>query len=165
MWAVLKFDKKNFHLLKEDFRKKIGEDCVIYRPKILIQKYKNNKLISRELDLLDDYLLCFHKNFQKKSIINQLKFSRGVKYFLNGFVESQLEVKNFVEKCKKIEDDKGFISQNLFTININSNYKFSSGPFVDKIFKIINFRKNKINILMGDIKTTIKKKEFLFNPI
>ena len=113
MWAVLKFDKKNFHLLKEDFRKKIGEDCVIYRPKILIQKYKNNKLISRELDLLDDYLLCFHKNFQKKSIINQLKFSRGVKYFLNGFVESQLEVKNFVEKCKKIEDDKGFISQNF----------------------------------------------------
>ena len=165
MWTVLKFDKKNFHLLKEDLKKKVGCDCIIYRPKIRVQKYKNNKLISRELDLLDDYLLCFHKKFQKKSIINQLKFSRGLKYFLDGFVESQLEVKNFVEKCKKIEDDKGFISQNLFAININSNYKFSSGPFVDKIFKIINFRKNKINILMGDIKTTIRKKEFLFNPI
>lgn len=165
MWTVLKFDKKNFHLLKEDLKKKVGGDCVIYRPKILVQKYKNNKLISRELDVLDDYLLCFHKNFQKKSTINQLKFSRGLKYFLDGFVESQLEVKNFVEKCKKIEDAKGFISQNLFKININSNYKFSSGPFVDKIFKIINFQKNKINVLMGDIKTTIKKKEFLFNPI
>lgn len=165
MWAVLKFDKKNFHLLKEDLKKKVGDDCVIYRPKILVQKYKNNKLINRELDVLDDYLLCFHKNFQKKSTINQLKYSRGLKYFLDGFVESQLEVKNFVEKCKKIEDAKGFISQNLFNININSNYKFSSGPFVNKIFKIINFQKNKINILMGDIKTTIKKKEFLFNPI
>ena len=102
MWTVLKFDKKNFHLLKEDLKKKVGCDCIIYRPKIRVQKYKNNKLISRELDLLDDYLLCFHKKFQKKSIINQLKFSRGLKYFLDGFVESQLEVKNFLSEIPNV---------------------------------------------------------------
>ena len=39
MWVVAKFDKKNFHLLKEDFKKKIGVAYIIYRPKILIQKY------------------------------------------------------------------------------------------------------------------------------
>ena len=64
MWAVIKFDKKNFHQLKEYFQKKIGKDCVIYRPKILIQKYKNNKLINKEVDILGDYLFCFHKNFR-----------------------------------------------------------------------------------------------------
>ena len=45
----------------EDFKKNIGEDCVIYRPKILIKKYKNNKLINKELDILGDYAFCFHK--------------------------------------------------------------------------------------------------------
>ena len=83
MWTVLKFDKKKYHLLKEDFKKKIGEDCIIYRPKILIQKYKNNKLIQKELDILGDYLFCFHKNFQEQSTVDKLKFSRGLKYFLD----------------------------------------------------------------------------------
>ena len=89
MWTAIKFDKKNFHLLKEDFLKKIGKEFIIYKPKILIQKYKNNKLINKEVDLLGDYLFCFHKNFCKKSTINQLKFSRGLKYFLDGFIELQ----------------------------------------------------------------------------
>ena len=165
MWAVIKFDKKNFHLLKEDFQKKIGKDCVIYRPKILIQKYKNNKLINKEVDILGNYLFCLHKDFNKKSTINQLKFSRGLKYFLDGFVEFQLDVKSFIEKCKNLEDSKGYISQNPFEIYINSNYKFSTGPFAEKIFKVINFQKNKINILTGNLKTTINKNEFLFNPV
>ena len=165
MWAVIKFDRKNFHLLKEDFLKKIGKEFIIYRPKILIQKYKNNKLINKEVDLLGDYLFCFHKNFCKKSTINQLKFSRGLKYFLDGFTELQQDVQNFVEKCKSLEDGKGYISQGLFEININSNYKFSSGPFAEKIFKIINLQKNKIDILIGNLKTTINKKEFLFIPV
>ena len=165
MWAVIKFDKKNFHLLKEDFLKKIGKEFIIYRPKILIQKYKNNKLINKEVDLLGNYLFCFHKNFCKKSTINQLEFSRGLKYFLNGFIELQQDIQNFVEKCKNLEDGKGYISESLFEININSNYKFFSGPFTEKIFKIINLQKNKIDILIGNLKTTINKKEFLFTPV
>ena len=165
MWAVIKFDRKNFYLLKKDFFKKIGKEFIIYRPKILVQKYKNNKLVNKEVDVLGDYLFCFHKNFCKKSIINQLKFSRGLKYFLDGFTELQEDVQNFVEKCKNLEDGKGYISEGLFEININSNYKFSSGPFAEKIFKIVNLQKNKIDILMGNLKTTINKEEFLFIPV
>ena len=164
MWAVIKFDKKNFHLLKEDFLKKIGKEFIIYKPKILVQKYKNNKLINKEVDLLGDYLFCFHKNFCKKSTINQLKFSRGLKYFLDGFIELQSDVQNFVEKCKNLEDGKGYISENLFEININSNYKFFSGPFVNQIFKVLNMQKLKIQILMGGVKISLKKNRFLFNP-
>ena len=48
MWAVIKFDKKNFHLLKEDFLKKIGKEFIIYRPKILIQKYKKDQIQPKE---------------------------------------------------------------------------------------------------------------------
>ena len=74
MWAVIKFDKKNFHLFQADLSKKIGKDFIIYRPKVLIQKYKNNKLVNKEVDILGDYLFCFHKDLNNKSIINQLKF-------------------------------------------------------------------------------------------
>ena len=53
----------------------------------------------------------------------------------------------------------------FFEVNINAECKFISGPFSNTIFKIIEIQKNKIKILMGDLKTTIKKKEFLFKPI
>jgi len=165
MWTIIKFDKKKIHLLKEDLRKKLGSEYVIYRPKMLIQRYRRNKLVNKEIYLLGDYLFCFHTNFKEESTLNQLKFLRGLKYFLSGFAECQLDVKNFIKKCKELENEKGFISESLFEISKNSKYKFSSGPFVEKIFKIVNFQKNNISILIGDIKTTINKKDFLFNPI
>ena len=73
MWAVIKFDRKNLNLMIEDFKKKLGNDFVIYRPKILIQKYKNNKLVNKEFYLLNDYLFCFHKDFEKKSTLEKFK--------------------------------------------------------------------------------------------
>ena len=101
----------------------------------------------------------------KKEFINTLKFSRGLKYFLTGFIEFQKDISNFISFCEKLEDDKGFITQSLFDLKINSNYKFLSGPFVEKIFKIVTLQKNKINILIGNINTSIKPKQYLFRPI
>ena len=63
------------------------------------------------------------------------------------------------------ENKNGHLSQRFFELYINSKYKFTSGPFVERIFKIIGLQKNKINILLGNIKTTINKEEFLFNPL
>ena len=165
MWAIIKFDRKNLNLMIEDFKKKLGNDFVIYRPKILIQKYKNNKLVNKEFYLLNDYLFCFHKDFEKKCTLERLKFSKGLKYFLDGFFESQKDIKFFIERCKNLEDEKGYVSENLFGLDKNLSYKFSSGPFAEKIFKIINFEKNRINILIGGLKTTINRKEFFFNPV
>lgn len=165
MWTIIKFKKESIGLLKKDLKNKIGSDFIIYRPKTIIQKYKKNKLINLEHEILGDYLFCFHKNFEKKNILNQMKFLRGVKYFLNGFVEYQKDIKHFVEKCRKIENRNGFITENLFETNLNGTYKFSTGPFTDKIFKIIEFQQNKINILMGNLKTTIKKRDYIFKPI
>ena len=66
MWTVVKFDKKNLALLKEDLSEKLGKDIKIYIPRLRIQKYKNNKLINKEFNLLGDYLFCFHKNLEYK---------------------------------------------------------------------------------------------------
>ena len=165
MWTVLKFDKKSLSLLREDLSKKLGKDFKIYIPKLRIQRYKNNKLITKEFNLLGDYLFCFHKNLKNEKVLNSLKFARGLKYFLDGFVVSQHEIEKFIKKCRESESKEGYLSRDFFDIDINKKYKFSSGPFADKIFKIINLQKDRIRILMGNIKTTIKNKEFLFIPV
>ena len=165
MWTIIKADQKNLSILKKEFENKIGEGVKIYSPKLLIKKYKKNKFIEREFNLLGDYLFCFHSAFEKKEMINFLKFTRGLKYFLEGFSQSQNDIKKFIEKCKQSENKKGYLTQKFFEIYENNNYKFISGPFSEKIFKIINFQKNKIEILLGDIKTTIKSKDYSFAPL
>ena len=165
MWTILKYEKKKFQFLKEDLTKKLDKNFVFYNPKIKIQKFKNNKLINSEIEVLGNYIFCFHKNFQKIENFNYLQFCRGLKYFLNGHKQSQSEIENFIKKCKTLEDQNGYISHTLFELNLKSKYKFASGPFVEKIFQIIDLQKNKINILMGNIKTTVKTQEFLFKPI
>lgn len=165
MWAIIKIDKKKLELLKQDFLKMLGKEVVIYNPKLLLQKYKKNKLLNKEFNLMGDYFFCFHKDLIKNDTVNKLKYSRGLKYFLTGCVESQKEITSFIEKCKKSENKDGYLTQSFFQLRLNKHYQFTSGPFVEKIFKIINLQKNKIDIYMGNLKTTIQKKEFLFKPV
>ena len=165
MWTIIKFDRKKLGLLKKAFQEKLGKDFTIYTPKLTFKKNKKNKLIKKEFNLLGDYLFCFHKSFANVQTINKLQFTKGLKYFLGGFINSQEEINKFVKKCKESEDKEGYLSQKFFELHINSKYRFSSGPFAETIFKIIDLQKNKINILLGNIKTTINKSDFLFRPL
>lgn len=165
MWTVLKFDKKALGLLTKGLREKLGKGLQIYVPKLRIQKYHKNKLINKELNLLGDYMFCFHKDLKCQDTINSLRFVRGLKYFLYDFDSSQKDLEYFIEKCKSSESEEGFISRDFFDLDLNKKYKFASGPFSDKIFQIINFQRNRIKVLIGSIKTTIKRKEFLFTPV
>ncbi len=165
MWTIIKIDRKRISFLKKDFSKKLGENFKIYSPKIITEKYAQNKLVKKETSVLGDYLFCYHKEFSKLETINKLKFSRGLKYFLKGFLEAQKEIDEFIKKCKSLEDSKGYLSENIFNLEVDRNYRFISGPFVQKIFKIISFQKKTIEIEMGNLKTNINKKRFLFNPI
>ena len=126
---------------------------------------KKNRIVIKEFNLLGDYLFCFHDKFKNPQIINSLKFTRGLKYFLNGFTDSQEEINKFIKKCKDSEDRNGYLTQDFFDLCVNSSYEFTSGPFTEKIFRIIDLQKNKINILLGNIKININKKNFLFRPV
>ena len=159
MWAILKFQKNNLSLLKDDLNKKLGQDMKIYIPKLRIQKFQNNKLKSKEINLLGDYMFCFHTNLKEKKIVNSLRYTRGLKYFLNGFNQSQKKSKNLLRNVKFLKIKMVFY-QRVFEIELNKKYKFSSGPFTDKIFQIINLQKNRIKVLIGNMKTTIKRKSF-----
>lgn len=165
MWSVLKIDKKKLEFLKRDFKEKIGDEVIFYNPKILIQKYKKNKLFSKEYSLLGDYIFCYQKKFKSNKFLDLIKFSRGLKYFLNTTSVDQNEIINFINKCKRSEDKDGNLTNQFFEYSINSNYKFKSGPMTDKLFKLIEIHKNKLKILLGGYKTTINKKDYLFHSV
>lgn len=165
MWTILNFEKNNYKILKNNLIKKLGKDTHIYCPVLLIQTFRKNKLISKEFNLLGNYLFCFNKNLKNRSLVDSLKYIRGLKYFLSGCLISQQEIELFIRKCKSCENKDGYISQDFFNIQKNFDYKFMSGPFADKIFKLLNFQKNKLEILLGKVKTSINKEKFLFTPI
>ena len=88
-----------------------------------------------------------------------------MKYILNGHKGFQFEISEFIKKCKSAESEEGYLQRNFYEMDIKKSYKFISGPFTNKIFNIIEIQQNKIDILIGNLKTSIKKQNFLFNPI
>ena len=85
MWTVIKYKASEFTVLKDSFRKIIGETPEFYVPKIRYEKYINNKLKIFEKNILEGYAICNHKKFTDPKFINLLKNSRGLSYFLSGF--------------------------------------------------------------------------------
>lgn len=165
MWTILKFDKKNINLLKKDFILNVGNNLKFYLPKIKVQKRISKKIKNYEFNLLGNYIFCYHKKFEDEKFVDSLKYTKGLKYFVKGYKLSQNEINNFIQKCKKFENDDGFLSSNFFDLIINKKYKFISGPFNNLVFNLINFEKSRLDILIGNIKTSFKNKHISFKPI
>tara|TARA_B100000674_G_C37475179_1_gene748908 strand:+ start:94 stop:591 length:498 start_codon:yes stop_codon:yes gene_type:complete len=165
MWVVIKYKINEFSLLRKELKNKLGEDTIIYRPKIVYQNFSKNKIIHKEFNILGDYFFCFNKKFEDKLTIKNLNFLKGLKYILNGFYFSQLDISNFIKKCKNLENEKGLISKNIYELSFNKLYKFLNGPFNNKIFKILQINKNFLSISIGEINATINREKLLFSPI
>lgn len=165
MWIILKYDKKNFNNLKNELIKKTDSNLKIYFPKILLNKINRGKNFKKEINIMGDYIFCFHQKFNEKKFILTVKYLIGIKYILDGYFESQREICKFIESFKKLENNEGFISKNFYSINLEKEYRFLSGPFVSKIFKIIELQKNKIKILIDKLKIDIKKEDYFFKPV
>ena len=164
MWIILKFDKKKLNLMKMIFKKNFGGKYKIYSPKICLENFRKNKVVKKEVNLLGDYLFCYHDSFRNLSNLKRINSFRGLKYYLSGFMESQNEILDFINKCKLSENSDGFVSNTFCDLKINNNYKFISGPLTNQIFKLVELQKNRINILLGNLKSSVIKKDFLFKP-
>tara|TARA_A100001015_G_scaffold319876_1_gene444254 strand:- start:1133 stop:1633 length:501 start_codon:yes stop_codon:yes gene_type:complete len=163
MWFVVRFNKRNEEILKKSLREKFGIKVKFYSPKILIQQKIKNLFVKKEKNILGDYLFCYHESFSTENIFYTLKFLRGVKDILLGSKFSQQEILKFIKVCKNHEDKNGYMNFSFFNLIHNKKYKFLSGPFAEKIFTLIEENKNKINILIGNLKTSVNKKDFLFS--
>ena len=168
MWTVAKIKIKNLNTFKKDLSEKIGNDIKFYHPKIEYYKYFGNKVKRFEKLILENYILCYHEKFKKTSFVNELKFLKGLEYFLKGYNQNQNQnnIIKFIEYCKTFENEKGYLTQSFFKSIITKRAKFISGPFTNMIFEIIEKQKNKLKILVGSIVTTISDRgNNLYRPI
>ena len=156
MWIVAKYKPKEFEILKESFFKILGEMPEFYNPKIKYARYIKNKLRVFEKNILDDYIICKHNKFNDLTLINVLKNSPGLTYFLKGHEFNQRELCKFIKFCKLHEDKNGFLKQGFFKTKRNKA-KFISGPFTQMIFDIIEEKRTKLKILINNMNITISK--------
>ncbi len=152
-WIVANFKNKELHLFKSELKKKLNYSVSFYQPKITIKESGNIK----SKYLLGNYLFCQSKFFDNNSILNNLRFLKGLNYFLCAGKSDKSEIKKFVEKCQKNEDHNGNLKINFLTTSLKKNYQFISGPLKGLIFKIVSDQKRRIELLTNNKKISLKK--------
>tara|TARA_Y100000294_G_C8556889_1_gene337523 strand:+ start:1857 stop:2357 length:501 start_codon:yes stop_codon:yes gene_type:complete len=166
MWVVAKIKKKEIKIFKKDLIEKLGKDIQFYCPKIIYQKYFGNKVKKIEKFILENYIFCYHAKFKKASTISEIKYLKGLIYFLNGSDQNQKELIQFIEYCKSFENKDGYLTPLFFKTMVTKKAKFLSGPFTNMMFEILERQKNKLKILVGNIVTTISdNNNYLYCPI
>jgi hypothetical protein len=166
MWVVAKIKIKNLNVFKKDLVKKVGSDIEFYQPKIEYHRYFGDKIKRFEKLILENYIFCYHKRFQKSSFVNQVKFLKGLEYFLTGYNQNQNHIVKFIKYCKSFENEKGYLTQSFFKTIIAKKAQFISGPFTNMIFEILEKQKNKLKILVSNIVMTIPNStNYLYRPI
>ena len=166
MWLVAKIKIKNLNTFKKNLAEKIGTDIKFFNPKIEYHKYYGDKVKRFEKFILENYIFCYHSKFKKTNFVNEIKFLKGLEYFLEGYNQNQNNIIKFIEYCKTFENENGYLTQSFFKTIISKKARFISGPFTNMIFEIIEKQKNKLKILVGNVVTTIPdNKNYLYYPI
>ena len=166
MWIVAKIKKRELHLFKKELIKKFSKGITFYNPKVQYSRYFKNKTKKIEKFILENYIFCYHKKFQEANFIREIRFLKGLDYFLQGHQQNQDEIVRFVNHCKSFENKDGYLTQGFFKTMILRKAQFVSGPFVDMVFEIIEKQKNKLKVLVGNITTTISDKgNYLYRHI
>ena len=114
MWIVAKIKIQEINIFKKKLIEKFGKEINFYSPKITYSKYSKNKFKKFDKFILENYIFCFHKNFNDIGIINRIQFIRGVQYILNGHKQNQNEIKEFINYCKSFEDKNGYLIPAFF---------------------------------------------------
>jgi len=166
MWLIVRYKKRELEIFKRTLTEKLGEKPIFFIPKAKYQKYYKNKLYSFEQNLLGNYLMCYHHKFDKPSFVNGLKYIKGVQYFFENFIYNQKEITKFISYCKDHQDNNGYLNQDFFDFQKIKKGKFLSGPFTNLMFNVIENQKEKLKVMIGNITTTItKKNHYLYRPV
>ena len=166
MWIIAKIKIKNLNTFKKNLTEKMGSNVKFYLPKIEYHKYYENKVKRFEKFILENYVFCYHERFKQMNSVSEVKFLKGLTYFLEGYIQNQNNIIKFIECCKSFENEKGYLTQSFFKRIITKKAKFISGPFANMIFEILEKQKNKLTILVGNIVTAIPNKaNYLYRPI
>ena len=141
-WIVVKYKKSKLNEFKNDLKNKIGNNIKFYFPKVIYILPKKNKKISKELNLLDDYIFVRHDKFSEIKNLKLIEYCRGLKTILNGSISN-----SFMQDINK------------------SEFVFLTGPFYKKIFKIISRKNNYLEASINNFKLRIKSENLIFKNI
>jgi len=150
MWIVFKYKSKEYNIFKKSIKTRLGNDVRFYNPRIKYSKLAKNKIKFFEKYLLDNYAFCYSKLFQEKKFLSSLLYIKGLCYFLQGYIQDQTQIVSFINFCKKNEESDGNLKQSFFSEFKIKKAKFLSGPFSNIIFEILEKKKSKIKILLGN---------------
>ena len=166
MWTVAKIKKNEITTFRRELIEKSGKNVEIYCPKIKYHKYFKNKVQKLEKPALENYIFCYHEDFNNSIFLNKLRFVKGLDYFLNGHYQNQNEIVKFVKYCKSSENKEGYLTQAFFKNVITKKAKFISGPFTNVMFEILKKQKNNLKIIVGNVVTTISdSSSYLYRPV
>ena len=142
MWTVLKLNKiSNLNMTLSSLRLFFGTMPEVCLPKIKLKKKIANKLFDKDVYILDKYLIIYHNKLNDSFTVNKLNYINGVDYCLNGFESCQKNISDFVIKCKKNQSTDGYINSDFFNLETGMSVKFSKGPFINFVSKIIEIQK------------------------
>tara|TARA_E500000178_G_scaffold356658_1_gene436738 strand:+ start:3592 stop:4092 length:501 start_codon:yes stop_codon:yes gene_type:complete len=166
MWQIIKHKSSEQQVLINNLKKKIDTNINFYIPKIRYKKFYKNKFIEIEKKIFPEYLFCFNEKFSLKSKINELRYTKGLQYFLDGGFSNQMQIQGFIDYCKSKENSDGYLKPEFFNAFLNKKGKFISGPFINKIFEFIEKQGDKYKVSIDGMYLTIKKNsETYFNYI
>tara|TARA_Y100000591_G_scaffold326237_2_gene348555 strand:- start:169 stop:645 length:477 start_codon:yes stop_codon:yes gene_type:complete len=158
MWTVAKVKNKNISIFEKEFKNKLT-GLRIYYPKIK----DNSKKIK---NLLNNYVFCYHKSFEKNFNFSSIKNLKGLDYFLNGYLKDQEEIKKFINYCFLNQDKNGFVTNSFFKKDIKDSGKFIVGPLVNYFFEVAHKEKNKIFVNVGKFNVSISDTSMsLYQPV
>ena len=114
MWIVAKVRSKELNTFKKNLTDKLDKDVKFYYPKIEYKKIIKSRVKKFEKILLENYIFCYHAKFSKYELINNIRFIKGLEYFLEGHVQNQKEIIKFINYCKLFENEKGYLVASFF---------------------------------------------------
>tara|TARA_B100001123_G_C15319876_1_gene1027518 strand:+ start:1004 stop:1492 length:489 start_codon:yes stop_codon:yes gene_type:complete len=161
MWVVAKIKSDQCFIFKQELRSKFGDQVEYYEPKIYHQK----KSFDNEKKILGNYIFCFHEKFKDNKYLIESRYTKGLKYFLNGCKNSQKEIVDFINFCKKNQNHRGHLTQSFFQhINLKKA-QFINGPLANIVFEIVSNQKKYLNVILGKRKIKIEKNlNFIYLP-
>ena len=155
MWIIAKINNQSFELFKTEMMKKLI-NIEIYRPTFLKEVNIKNKVILKKENLFQDYIFCYHENFNKKNILNNFKFTKGLKYFLNNCNFNQKDILKTILFCKKNESDNGMIKNKFILEMKEKKIKFLFGPLRNLIFDLEKIHSKHFQFKIGNLRASTK---------
>jgi len=143
MWLIAKNKPSEFNLAISELAK--IDLTKTYRPIRKINKKIKNILLNYFFIEIDE----------NKEILKKIKYTKGINQILEDSLYHQKPINDFIQFCKSEEDPKGYLGKKFFLKFLNTKGKFTSGPFKNIFFEVLEQNNKEIKVLLDNYKHPI----------